>query len=181
MIHFSLNLFKVLKNLSHWICRLGSTKAEYTSPKNSLFYADPFSKSVFGLKLRVIFFLISQKIFNCYSSWSISFIYIYIYFYIFISYLYLFRQYICELIKTNNTLLKLTSQSPGTAVTSKQSEPEPEPEPSNMDSSSSDTDPGIWKWNMQRQYEKKFQCINNSSCVSPDGPFTTLHSNYSWK
>lgn len=110
MIHFSLNLFKVLKNLSHWICRLGSTKAEYTSPKNSLFYADPFSKSVFGLKLRVIFFLISQKIFNCYSSWSISFIYIYIYFYIFTSYLYLFRQYICELIKTNNTLLKLTSQ-----------------------------------------------------------------------
>lgn len=33
------------------------------------------------------------------------------------------------------------SQSPGTAVTSKQPEPEPEPEPSNMDSSSSDTDP----------------------------------------
>lgn len=30
MIHFSLNLFKVLKNFTYWICRLGGTKAEYT-------------------------------------------------------------------------------------------------------------------------------------------------------
>lgn len=134
MIHFSLNLFKVLQNLSYWICRLGSTKAEYTSPKNSLFYADPFSKSVFGLKLRVIFFFwyLKKSLIVILHD--------------------LFRQYISELIKTNNTLLKLTSQSPGTAVTSKQ----PEPEPSNMNSSSSDTDSGIWKWNMQRQYETKF-------------------------
>lgn len=72
----------------------GSTKADFTLPKNFLFYADPFSTAE---RERVIFFLISQK-----SLIDILHD--------------LFHQYICLLIFTNTTFFNLRHKPPGQSL-----------------------------------------------------------------
>lgn len=85
MIHFSLNFFfsMYLKLIGiKFTVHEGSTKADFTLPKNFLFSADPFSKA--KRERESDFFLISQK-----SLIDILHD--------------LFHQYICLLIFTNTT------------------------------------------------------------------------------
>lgn len=130
----------------------GSTKADFTLPKNFLFSADPFSKA--KRERESDFFSDISKIFNRYSSWSISPIHMFIdihQYYFFLTYVTNPRDRVYIIAARARSLKHWFFI--------------------------------IWYkfWNLKmkhaRQNETKFsECNNYLNCVSPDCLFITLHS-----